>query len=132
MRIGKMVQGYLECALFSTTAWLEEGEENPETWQAHNYDVSDFSEQAIKQATEDCQAFWNEAQHLVLDAEKRDNVRYSWEEYFGHNFWLTREGHGTGFWDSRYENGKGLTALCKPWGNASDSMALNDDGDIDL
>ena len=128
----KMVQGYLECALWSTHAHLEEGEENPQTWDAHNYAVSDISEKGMKQATEDCAAFLEEALPLLTHEEKRDTPRYSWEEYLGHNFWLTREGHGVGFWDGRYENGDALTKLCKPWGNASDSMMLNDDGEIDL
>jgi hypothetical protein len=127
----KMIQGYLECALWSTHAYLEEGEDSPQTWEEHNYDVSDVSEKGRKQATEDCKAFLKEALPLLTEDEKRDTSRYTWEEYLGHNFWLTREGHGAGFWDGRYVRGKELTALCKPWGNASDSMMLND-GEIDL
>jgi len=30
-----------------------------------------------------------------------------------HDFWLTRNGHGAGFWDGDYENGDVLTALAK-------------------
>jgi hypothetical protein len=128
----EMVNGYLECALWSTHAYLEEGEENPKTWDEHNYAVSDISEKGMKQATEDCEAFLKEALPLLTEEEKRDTPHYSWESYLGHNFWLTREGHGAGFWDGRYENGDALTKLCKPWGNASDSMCLNEEGEIDL
>ena len=34
----------------------------------------------------------------------------------GHNFWLTRNGHGAGFWNSDYINGDKLTELSKDFG----------------
>lgn len=37
----------------------------------------------------------------------------------GHNFMLTREGHGTGFWDRGLgEQGEYLTTMCKVYGEA--------------
>lgn len=47
------------------------------------------------------------------------------EEQAGHDFWLTREGHGAGFWDrdaDTYPNdpkGKALTALAKQFGEVT-------------
>jgi hypothetical protein len=45
------------------------------------------------------------------------------DESAGHNFWLTRNGHGTGFWDEDLDSdaggkklGDALTALCKKFG----------------
>ena len=43
---------------------------------------------------------------------------------FGHDFWLTRNHHGAGFWDRGYGPaqttlGDRLTKLCKPYGEAS-------------
>ncbi len=36
------------------------------------------------------------------------------EEQVGHDFWLTRNGHGAGFWDRGLgEVGKKLTEICK-------------------
>lgn len=38
----------------------------------------------------------------------------------GHNFYLTREGHGTGFWDRGLgELGEYLSDKCKDWGEAN-------------
>ncbi len=35
----------------------------------------------------------------------------------GHDFWLTRNGHGAGFWDGDWpEYGEVLTELCEGWG----------------
>jgi len=38
--------------------------------------------------------------------------------YLAHNFALTRNGHGAGFWDGRYSEplGRKLTELCRPFG----------------
>jgi hypothetical protein len=37
----------------------------------------------------------------------------------GHDFWLTRNGHGAGFWDRGLgEVGRRLTDACKPYGSA--------------
>ena len=33
-----------------------------------------------------------------------------------HDFWYTRNGHGTGFWDGDYENGKVLTDIAQSFG----------------
>lgn len=34
----------------------------------------------------------------------------------GHDFWLTRNGHGAGFWDRGLKHGDVLTEKCKPYG----------------
>jgi hypothetical protein len=40
-------------------------------------------------------------------------------EQFGHDFWLTRNGEGAGFWDRDLgELGDWLTALVKPYGES--------------
>lgn len=45
----------------------------------------------------------------------------------GHDFWLTREGHGAGFWDrGDGERGERLSAACKPYGGFG--LYIGDDG----
>ena len=34
------------------------------------------------------------------------------DEQIGHDLWLTRGGHGAGFWDRGLPNGKELTDIC--------------------
>lgn len=44
-------------------------------------------------------------------------LEYEDEEHIAHDFWLTRNGHGVGYWNGDYgdELGKALTAACKSW-----------------
>ena len=52
-------------------------------------------------------------------------------DQIGNNLFLTRNGHGTGFWDRGWgADGDRLTALCKPMGE--DNAYLGDDGTIHL
>ena len=64
----------------------------------------------------DCDAFRAKAGALLDGASERQA---------GHDFWLTREGHGAGFWDrspDTYPNdpkGEALTALAKQFGEVT-------------
>lgn len=86
-----MTRGYLECALWTTL--LDEDREADSI-----YDVSDFAPEAVTQASEDCSRFETEnAADLADFPDSPDGD--SPEAFVGHNLWLTRNGHGTGFWD---------------------------------
>lgn len=66
------------------------------------YSIEDMAEETIARAVADCEAFRTAAGALLAD----------WpEDLAGHDFWLTRCGHGAGFWDRGYPNGDELTAL---------------------
>ena len=50
-------------------------------------------------------------------------------EALGHDFWLTRNGHGAGFWDRGLgELGDRLTGLAKPYGTVD--LYITDDGKV--
>jgi len=50
-------------------------------------------------------------------------------EAAGHDFWLTRRGHGAGFWDGDWPlNGDALTAASKAFGEVD--LYIGDDGRI--
>jgi len=76
---------YLEAALWSSTD--EDGEPLDS-----EYSVDDFSEEAARWAVKDCERFLKA--HLS-DIENSDMPL----SQAGHDFWLTRNGHGAGFWD---------------------------------
>lgn len=69
-----------------------------------------------------------------LDAAGTDAERLLGEDlvpdasWIGHDIWLTRNHHGTGFWDRGYPDGIGerLTALAQGMGEVS--LVLGDDG----
>jgi len=88
--MGKFTQGYIECALWAST--YEVGDENVPL--ERDFYLSDLSPCALKQMQEDCEDFQKAQEELLnLYYEERG------EAYAGHDFWLTRNGHGAGFWD---------------------------------
>lgn len=110
-----LVEQYLETALWSSI------DENEEPYDI-NYSIDDFSEEAIKQATKDCDDFFDLAGDLVADIEMSD---------IGHDFWLTRNRHGAGFWDRGLgEIGEKLTDIAHSFG--SSDVYLGDDGKLHL
>jgi hypothetical protein len=56
-----------------------------------NYSISDFSEEAIEQARKDLKSFFNRAGALLYNLDEEKVVL---------DFWLTRNRHGAGFWDT--------------------------------
>jgi hypothetical protein len=52
-------------------------------------------------------------------------------EQVGHDFWLTRNGHGCGFWNGDYEEeiGEKLTEICEEMG---ERWLVQDDGEIGI
>jgi hypothetical protein len=92
-RLDDFVRAYLKCIL-----WSENDESTPAGGEPleNNYSLEDFSQDALKQAVEDCRTF-REAN--AADLTQYNHFRYTAEELGGHDFWLTRNGHGSGFWD---------------------------------
>lgn len=88
-----MVQGYLECALWSSTECDEDGNDcHP---LDDNYGVDDIAPEAVVSAIDDCQDFVDLATEVGVDL----NAIGMEPSTIGHDFWLTRNGHGAGFWD---------------------------------
>lgn len=50
-------------------------------------------------------------------------------EQAAHDFWLTRNGHGAGFWDGDWpEHGEELTRICEQYGTCN--LIIGDDGKL--
>jgi hypothetical protein len=74
-----------------------------------DYSVTDFSEDAAKQAQADLDKFLEKCGDLT-DGFKLDDVV--------HDFWLTRNHHGAGFWDGDYGDvGDELTKIAHAFGS---------------
>lgn len=84
---------YLRAALWSSTD--ESTESGGEPLDA-NYTVDDFTAKSIRKAKKDCNAFCDYAREELAAIPAND-------EQNGHDFWLTRNEHGAGFWDRGYE-----------------------------
>lgn len=106
-------QQYLETALWSSSD--EDGEPLD-----RQFSVSDFAPEAIQQAEKDC-----------LDFLSTNDVGDLDESEVGHNFWLTRNRHGAGFWDLGLGAlGDRLTKAAHVYGECD--VYLGDDGKLYL
>jgi hypothetical protein len=76
---------YIECALWSSP-YGENGEANLDDG---TYEVSPKLQASFE---EDCKAFYGAHRDTIENAGVGDS-------HAGHDFWLTRCGHGAGFWD---------------------------------
>ncbi len=87
INIASMVNGYTDCAV-----WTDCGPDSdiPEG--------AGFSAEALNKLNADCAAFIAACGEPLLDALAELAPEYG-DERFGHDFWLTRNGHGAGYWD---------------------------------
>lgn len=99
---------YVECALWSSTG--DDGEPLD-----REFSVEDISAECMEKMRFDCRDFWSQAGGLLCDENCKTD---KWEERAGHDFWLTRNGHGAGFWDGDWEEpaASKLTALANKFG----------------
>ena len=87
---------------------------------------ADLSPETRADLEADCRSFWHRFGCYVTNVEV-DNPGV---EQAGHDFWLTRNGHGAGFWDGDWPEpyGEMLTKASKNYG-VFDTY-LGDDGQI--
>jgi hypothetical protein len=114
--IDTVLDHYIVCALWAD---LSDDDGNP----LDEYAISDLADETRAAMRADVQDFCEAIEREGIDAS-------AWsDEQLGHDFWLTRNGHGAGFWDRGLgEPGEQLTTLCKPYG--SRHMWLGEDGKV--
>jgi hypothetical protein len=114
----EMSHGYIECALWSSTYEDEHGE----TWHLDEFDVDDIGGLSTLAMQKDCEAFMKDEWALLCDIDPGQA---------GHDFWLTRNHHGAGFWDRGHDEwlGKHLTDAAHAYGSAD--LIRGDDGVIE-
>lgn len=90
-------RGYCEAALWSTS---DESNEQGGDPLNENYSSGDIAPETMAKMRADCKKFYAENYDDIqlLDQDPRSK-QTSVEELAGFEFWLTRNGHGTGFWD---------------------------------
>lgn len=99
----EFIRQYLETALWSSL--------DDDTPMDDNYSIEDIDLDTIKLAVKDCLKFIE----LAENEDLLDDIDYS---QAGHDFWLTRCGHGAGFWGrGNGAIGDRLTELCEQFGN---------------
>ena len=128
LTVEEVLEAYFTCALWSSV-------DDTDQPMNDNYSLDDIS-RPLKECTFSEIACWlgycNElgliAQYLN-HPQVTESTRHTAEQMLGHDFWLTRNGHGAGFWDRGLgELGQKLTDACKTFGSMD--LYVGDDGKI--
>jgi hypothetical protein len=111
------LDGYIECAL-----WSECGDSGAPL--DHRYGRNDIAAEALETMRADCDAFVRTEAYRYY-AGGSETARRA-----GIDFWLTRNGHGAGFWDGDWGDvaGRVLTTASKGFGECS--LYEGDDGKL--
>ena len=105
-------QAYVTCALWSSSG--DDGE-------PLDANYNDIAPEALSKMKADCDRFQSE------NADDLSNLDLS---QAGHDFWLTRNHHGAGFWDRGHDKqlGERLTAASHKFGESD--LYVGDDGKV--
>jgi hypothetical protein len=109
------LEQYIETALWSSTDHNDEPLDK-------NYSIDDIDAETLKRCQTDIDAFIAKAGNLLDDLNGP----------IMHDFWLTRNRHGAGFWDGDYpkEIGRKLTEISHSFGEID--FYVGDDGRLYL
>lgn len=125
MNLDDFTRGYIECALWAEAADYTDETRDDSSFQDNGYDESDLAPEALAKIVEDCRGF----QESNMPDLEEYTISGGFQDltYAGHDFWLTRNGHGAGFWDRGLgELGERLTRAAKVYGSVD--LYLGDDG----
>lgn len=105
-KLGPFVDGYIAAALWSSHDAFDDSIEFLDA----KYDTGDIEEPTLLQMVRDCVAFYWRCRAILEDLYERGDITQS---EAGHCFWLSRNGHGAGFfgqphWDILQNNARGF------------------------
>lgn len=90
--LDEFTKAYIEAALWSST----DDNDNP---LDSNYTMSDIAPETLEKIKNDCKNFQDANGQLLIDGGWSDDSQA------GHDFWLSRNGHGAGFFDRTEREG---------------------------
>ncbi len=114
MNIDTVLHHYIVCALWSSTD--DDGD------SLDYYDIEDIDPDTLEAMRADIVDFVESNKELLLSSGQSD-------EQIGHDFWLTRNHHGAGFWDRGLGDiGEELTKACHVYGEVY--LYVSDSGKV--
>ena len=120
---------YIETALWSSTGDNDRPLDD-------DFSPDDLAPEALAKIEKDCAAFQETPAWLAaIEADAFNPCRAtgcSTESRGGHDFWLTRNRHGAGYWDGEWSepHGKALTDIAHSFGEVD--LYAGDDGRLYL
>lgn len=114
MKLKAFETAFLTCAIWCET-------DTNDVPLDRNYSISDFDPHCMQKLLVDCEKFQKDNEVDLASISPAEA---------GHDFWLTRGGHGAGFWDGDYEKevGERLTESSKTFEEVN--LYVGDDGKI--
>ena len=111
----RFVRQYIETMLWSTN---DESTESGGYPMEDNYGISDIAPETMAKIVDDCSRFWCAVESLGIDLDAELLKDDDATERAAFHFWLTRNGHGAGFWDGDWsDDAEGrLTRIAKSFG----------------
>lgn len=120
-------QQYVETALWSSNDNVNDQGGEP---LDKNYSITDISPETLQEMVADCADFQQSNAEILQRwyTEAGEDPSRA-----GHDFWLTRNGHGAGYWDRHMDEpgrslGDQLTQMAKPYGTYD--LYVGDSGKI--
>ncbi len=115
-QLDDFTRGYIEAALWSTS-------DEDDVPLDYNFSIADIHQTSLRAIIQDASTFQNENREL-LRGEDLSRA--------GHDFWLTRNHHGAGFWDGGYSKDVGdrLTVAAHKYGEVD--LYVGDDGRVSI
>jgi hypothetical protein len=130
INVDKVFAAFVDCALWSTNADHLDPEGTGAAGSLQDIGA-ELSDEARASMREDVESFLSDPSLAgALDFWATEHG----EEAIGHDFSLTRDGHGAGFWDRwsggtrGHEHGRLLTEASKPYGEVG--LYVGDDGKV--
>jgi hypothetical protein len=122
-KMDEFTLAYLEAALWSST------DDNDDPLD-RNYSVEDIAPESLAAIAADCAKWLADNAALLERADYgRRGSEYGHLACAGHDYWLTRNGHGAGFWDRDFTDptvGDELSESARKAGEAY--LYVGDDG----
>lgn len=111
-QVDDFTMAYIEAMLWSSCDWDDMKNGNP-TPLDENYSATDLAPETLHKIIEECSDF-QEQNEAYLNFAGSD-------EQNGHDFWLTRNHHGAGYWNRGYSEAvsKALTEAAHSAGEQS-------------
>lgn len=121
----RFIRAYIECALWSSTDQSDDSGGDP---LDKNYGPQDIDNVDREKIRRDCLAFILDCRQFILAGPLNPKAD-PWEQA-GHDFWLTRNGHGAGFSDGDWpkEAGERMTKAAEVFGKCE--IYVGDEGGL--
>src|SRR4051812_28061406 len=119
--LDEFTRAYIECALWSST------DDNDKPLDSGDYEISDETRDRM---IADCKDFQEKYGELISEEARTYSSQWSAEALAGHDFWLTRNRHGAGFWDGDWQEPAAtqLTDAAHKYGECN--LYVGDDGKV--